>query len=88
MTEMLGGLKTLSERGPRDCCWPVGEPDQKAGQMFCGMPVAGRKSYCTTHNPNLTRELKPIRLGGDTRTRKNGPAERAESDHDLLELLA
>lgn len=88
MNHQSGGLKTLSERGPRDCCWPVGKPDAEHGQLFCGQPVEGRKSYCATHNPNLGRELKPIRLGGDTRSRRNRAAERADSDRDLMELLA
>lgn len=88
MTDTLGGLKTLSERGPRDCCWPVGEPELNAGQLFCGRPIAGRKSYCIDHNPNLARPLKPIRLGGATRARVSRVVDSAECDRDLLELMA
>ena len=88
MKHQLGGLKTLAERGPRDCCWPVGEPDPKAGQLFCSQPTDGRKSYCTDHSPASRMPLKPIRLGGATRSRINRTVERVEGESDLMELLA
>lgn len=85
---MTARLITLAERGPRDCCWPMGEPMQGGVQLFCGQPVRGRSSYCPAHNPHLAKPLKPIGLGGQSRSRRARPVEPAESDLDLMEMLA
>lgn len=88
MTHTSGGLKTLFERGPRECCWPVGEPDGTRGQLFCCRPTEARRPYCAAHSPASAAALKPLSQGGDTRPRISRASERAESDRDLMELLA
>lgn len=81
------GLKTLGERGPRDCCWPIGAPDMRRGQLYCGRPVAGARSYCADHSPHLARTLRDDVLRDRTvQAVRRRPAE--DDIADLTELLA
>jgi GcrA cell cycle regulator len=49
--------KTLLTLGPRDCHWPVGDP-QAEDFFFCGAERSGHASYCAAH---LQRALRPPR---------------------------
>jgi GcrA cell cycle regulator len=41
--------KSTMELGPRDCRWPVGDP-QEPGFFFCGAVQRDGSSYCTAHH--------------------------------------
>jgi hypothetical protein len=38
-----------TERGQRECAFPVGEPDEPGRQYACCAPVSGRGDYCAAH---------------------------------------
>ncbi|WP_447941223.1 GcrA family cell cycle regulator [Brevundimonas mediterranea] len=79
--------KPLLERGPRECCWPVGAPDPVRGQLFCCAPTGFRQSYCEDHGTSNGKALKSIRLRSDPRVQRPR-RERLECDAELTELLA
>lgn len=80
-------LKSLIERGPNECAWPIGKPDPRRGQLFCAQPTGFRKSYCECHSTSNGQVLRLIRLGGDHKARR-APSVRSERVSDLTELLA
>lgn len=80
------GGKTLAERGPRECCWPIGSPDPARGQLFCAAPTGFRQSYCSAHSPNQSATLRTVRLKDET-VRRARP-DRDDCDIDLTELFA
>ncbi|MEI9890946.1 MAG: GcrA family cell cycle regulator [Caulobacteraceae bacterium] len=41
--------KPWTERGERECAFPVGEPTEPGGQYSCCAPVERRRSYCAAH---------------------------------------
>ncbi|AMN43143.1 GcrA cell cycle regulator [Rhodoplanes sp. Z2-YC6860] len=55
--------KTLLTLGPRDCHWPVGDP-QAEDFFFCGAERSGHASYCAAH---LQRALRPPRASSDAK---------------------
>ena len=59
--------RTLLTLGPRDCRWPVGDP-QAEGFFFCGAEKAGDESYCAAH---CHRALQPP-APRDATAAKNG----------------
>lgn len=83
------GLKTLIERGPHECCWPVGAPHPIRGQLYCGQPAkadARSRRYCSAHTPDDAVELMPLRW--NDKGYRRAEAERHESERDLRELFA
>jgi len=38
-----------TERGERECAFPVGEPEEPGRQYSCCAPVRGRGQYCAAH---------------------------------------
>jgi len=79
--------KPLLERGPRECCWPVGLPDRERGQLFCCAPTAFRQSYCPDHRPSDGQTLKALRPTGEHRVQRSR-RERDEGEVELTELVA
>lgn len=79
-------LKTLIERGPRECCWPVGAPDPRRGQLYCAQPVSGGRPYCADHSTAQPGVLKTVRMK-DERVRRARP-ERDDASVELTELWA
>jgi GcrA cell cycle regulator len=47
-----------TERGERECAFPVGEPREPGLQMSCCAPVQGRGEYCPAH--------RTLMLAGET----------------------
>ena len=43
--------KRLTERGPGECAWPIGEAETEGDYLtqFCCAPVTARSSYCACH---------------------------------------
>ena len=81
-------LKTLLERGPRECAWPIGAPDPHRGQLFCARPTGFRQSYCPHHAPTPPKPLKTVRINGmDARVRVCRAADEADAA-DLTEVFA
>lgn len=48
--------KPWTERGERECAFPVGEPREPGGQYSCCAPVRGRGAYCPAHRRLMTLE--------------------------------
>ena len=44
--------KSLNERGPRQCAWPLGPAEAEGDYLtlFCCAPRQGRRPYCATHS--------------------------------------
>lgn len=55
--------KTLLTLGPRDCRWPVGDP-QAEDFFYCGAEKSGNGSYCAAHRH---RALRPPRDATDAK---------------------
>lgn len=45
-----------TERGERECAFPVGEPAEPGRQYSCCAPVSGRGPYCAAHRALMTLE--------------------------------
>jgi hypothetical protein len=45
-----------TERGERECAFPVGEPAEPGRQYSCCAPVQGRGEYCAAHRALMTQE--------------------------------
>ncbi len=45
-----------TERGERECAFPVGEPTEPGRQYSCCAPVHGRGGYCAAHRALMTLE--------------------------------
>ncbi len=80
-------LKTLLEKGHRECSWPIGSAHPQRGQLFCARPTAFRQPYCDVHRP-APRPQKTGDLRLDRNVRNAEPREASDSDLDLMELLA
>jgi len=51
----------------RSCCWPIGEPRDRANFRFCGDPIGGRQSYCEVHHRMAhSRPMRLADLAADT----------------------
>lgn len=48
--------KLWTERGERECAFPVGDPAEPGRQYSCCAPVRGRGQYCTAHRALMTLE--------------------------------
>lgn len=48
--------KLWTERGERECAFPVGEPEELGRQYSCCAPVRGRGDYCAAHRALMTLE--------------------------------
>jgi GcrA cell cycle regulator len=48
--------KLWTERGDRECAFPVGEPEEPGRQYSCCAPVRGRSQYCAAHRSLMTLE--------------------------------
>lgn len=48
--------KLWTERGERECAFPVGEPAAPGMQFSCCAPVARRRAYCPAHWALMTLE--------------------------------
>lgn len=48
--------KLWTERGERDCAFPVGEPEEPGRQYSCCAPALGRGGYCAAHQALMTLE--------------------------------
>jgi GcrA cell cycle regulator len=48
--------KPWTERGERECAFPVGEPREPGGQWSCCAPVQRRRAYCPAHWKLMTLE--------------------------------
>jgi GcrA cell cycle regulator len=46
--------KLWTERGERECAFPVGEPEEPGRQYSCCAPVHGRGEYCAAHRALMT----------------------------------
>lgn len=79
------GLKTLWERGPRECCWPVGRPDPKRGQLYCAQATERGRSYCPAHTTAQPGALRQVKLRDET-VRAARPGRR-DDYVDLTELF-
>lgn len=79
-------LKTLWERGPRECCWPVGAPDRERGQLYCARPVEPRRSYCADHRTSVAGSARPARPVGEAGVRRRQAADEVGSE-DLMDLV-
>lgn len=79
-------LKSLLERGERECAWPVGAPDPVRGQLFCAAATPFRKAYCPAHSPAQAATLKSTDMRDATVRRAR--VERDECEIDLSERFA
>ena len=51
----------------RACCWPIGDPLDRANFRFCGDPIGGRQSYCEVHHRMAhSRPMRLADLAADT----------------------
>jgi GcrA cell cycle regulator len=41
-------IKSLMDRGPAECCWPIGDP-REPDFGFCCAATGGEQSYCADH---------------------------------------
>jgi GcrA cell cycle regulator len=48
--------KLWTERGERECAFPVGEPQEPGRQYSCCAPLRGRGEYCAAHRALMTLE--------------------------------
>jgi GcrA cell cycle regulator len=48
--------KLWTDRGERECAFPVGEPEEPGRQYSCCAPVRGREEYCAAHRVLMTLE--------------------------------
>jgi GcrA cell cycle regulator len=48
--------KLWTERGERECAFPVGEPEEPGRQYSCCAPVLRRGQYCAAHRALMTVE--------------------------------
>ena len=51
---VVGTPKPWTERGERECAFPVGEPEEPGRQYSCCAPVHGRGEYCAAHRALMT----------------------------------
>jgi GcrA cell cycle regulator len=51
-----------TDRGERECAFPVGEPTEPGRQFSCCAPVHGRGEYCTAHRALMTLEGSALTL--------------------------
>jgi len=52
--------KLWTERGERECAFPVGEPAGLGRQFSCCAPVARRRAYCPAHWTLMTLEERAL----------------------------
>jgi GcrA cell cycle regulator len=52
--------KPWTERGERECAFPVGEPAEPGRQYSCCAPVSGRSGYCAAHRALMTLEATAL----------------------------
>jgi GcrA cell cycle regulator len=59
--------KPWTERGERECAFPVGEPQAPGGQLSCCARIRGRGDYCRAHTALMRMEgtaLTPDEIEG------------------------
>jgi hypothetical protein len=46
---VIGAPRPWTERGERECAFPVGEPAEPGAQFSCCAPAMRRREYCAAH---------------------------------------
>jgi hypothetical protein len=52
--------KLWTERGEKECAFPVGEPAEPGRQYSCCAPVHGRGEYCAAHRALMRLEERAL----------------------------